>query len=77
VQATLMHFKIAGFAPDGYGNETLYDPGLGRVKTLRKKHGFGGLGDRAHVFWLRPHRGHQRLDAHDVHNPGEIVGEHM
>ncbi len=26
---------------------------------------------------LCPHRGHERLDAHDVHHAGEIVGEHV
>ena len=25
----------------------------------------------------RPDRGHERLDAHDVHGAGEIVGEHV
>ena len=28
-------------------------------------------------FWLCSDRGHQRLDANDVHHPGEIVGEHV
>ena len=40
--------------------------GLGRL-TLRSL--FSGL--------TMPHRGHERLNAHDVHDPGEIVGEHV
>ena len=29
------------------------------------------------AFGLCSDRGHQRLDANDVHHPGEIVGEHV
>jgi hypothetical protein len=39
--------------------------GNGRVRTT-----YGASG-------LRPHRGNQRRDAQDVHDAGEIVGEHV
>jgi len=31
------------------------------------------------LFWVRlcPHRRHEGLNAHDVHNAGEIVGQYV
>ena len=47
--------------------------GLGRVKTLREM----AMWTAFLGFGLYSDRGHQRLDAHDVHYPSEIVSEHV
>ena len=40
---------------------------------MSKRSSFGLVALRAFFrVWLRPHRGHERLNAHDVHDPGQI-----
>ena len=54
--------------------------GLGRVKTLWRKYRGVGAGSDARSFLrlsLCPHCRHERLDAHDVHDAREIVGQHV
>jgi len=47
--------------------------GLGRVETPGQNGRFDGRDDRT----LCPDRRHERLDAHDVHYSGEIVGQYV
>jgi len=53
--------------------------GLGRVKTLCGKGlVLGGAATRAEFSGLTMLGSrHRRPDAHDVHYPGEVVGEHV
>src|SRR5215471_17278177 len=55
------------------------DLGLGRVKTVcRKRSELGEVATRANFSALLcSDRGHQRLNADDVHDAGEIVGEYV
>ena len=48
---------------------------LGRVKTLYRRIACQVAGSVR--YWLCPHRGHERTDAHNVHDAGEIVSEHV
>jgi hypothetical protein len=56
--------------------------GLGCVKTLagggEASRRLGGAeGALCRCWTLAPHRGHERLNAHDVHDTGKIVGQHV
>jgi hypothetical protein len=53
--------------------------GLGRFKTVRQKR-FKlreTVNEPLFDFRLCSDRGHQRLNAHNIHHAGEIVGEHV
>ena len=54
-------------------------PGLGRVKTFScRRSELGEVATRAFSrLSLCPDRGHQRLNAHNVHHAGEVVGKHV
>jgi len=52
--------------------------GLGRVKTFScKRSELEGVATRAIFPDLCPDHGHQRLNAHNVHHAGEVVGKHV
>ena len=54
--------------------------GLGCVKTLAgggEASRLGGAEGALCRGWLGPHRGHEWLNAHDVHDAGKIVGQHV
>ena len=56
--------------------------GLGCVKTLARggeasASRLGGAEGALCWGWLGPHRGHERMNAHDVHDTGKIVGQHV
>ncbi len=44
--------------------------------SKRSSFGWMALGSLFRV-WLGPHRGDERPNAHDVHDPGQIVGQHV
>src|ERR1700730_1438587 len=54
---------------------------LGCVKTLagggEASRRLGGAEGALCRGWLGSHRGHERLNAHDVHDTGKIVGRHV
>jgi len=56
-----------------YFPEVMSALGLGRVETPGQNGRFDGRDDRT----LCPDRRHERLDAHDVHYSGEIVGQYV
>ena len=48
------------------------------LPEVSKRSSFGLVALRAFFrVWLGPHRGHERPNAHDVHDPGQIVGQHV
>jgi len=54
--------------------------GLGRVETHWIEVPEYDWGEETPSFFrasLCPHRGHERLDTHDVHHAGEIVGQNV
>ena len=48
-----------------------------RLPAVAKRHDRAALREALRRGWLGPHRGHERLNAHDVHDTGEIVGQHV
>jgi hypothetical protein len=51
--------------------------GLGCVKTLGETQGLATNGARILQVRLCPDRCNERLDTHDVHHAGNVVGQHM